>query len=88
MGDDRDRHARGTIDHLRRWTDLRRPPVEKFRMFRGKVAIDHDANVYPTLIVSGKALAFGFWADGEQGKLVVFQIFLFLEEERQAQPRP
>ena len=57
-------------------------------MFRGKVAIDDDANVHPTLVVPGKALAFGSWADGEQGKLLVFQIFLFLEEERQAQPRP
>ena len=82
MGDDRDRRARGTILHSRRRSVLRRPPVEKFRVLGDKVAIDDDANVYPTLIVSGKALAFGSLADGEQGKLVVFQIFLLLEEER------
>ena len=57
-------------------------------MLGGKVAIDDDANVHRALVVSGKALALGFRADGEEGKLVVFQIFLFLEEERQAQPRP
>ena len=54
----------------------------------GKVAIDDDADVHRALIVSGKALAFEFRPDGEEGKFVVFQIFLFPEKERQAQPRP
>ena len=57
-------------------------------MLGGKVAIDRNADVYPILIVSGEALAFSFWPDGEKGELIVFQVLLFLEEERQTQPRP
>ena len=87
MGDD-DRRALGTVGRLGRRTHLRRPPVEKFRMLRGKVAIDDDANVHSTLVVPGKALALGSRADGEQGELLEFKIFLLLEEERQAQPGP
>ena len=57
-------------------------------MLGGKVAVDSDANVYPILVVSGEALAFGFWPDGEEGELIVFQDLLLSEEERQTQPRP
>ena len=57
-------------------------------MLGGKVAVDRNANVYPILIVSGKALALSFWPNGEKGELIVFQVLLFPEEKRQTQPRP
>ena len=87
VSNDRHRRARGPIRDLSR-TRPGRPPVEKFRMLGGKVAIDCDADVYPVLIVSGKALAFSFRTHREERELIVFQVLLFPEEKRQTQPRP
>src|ERR1700722_4787068 len=88
VGDDGDRDTSRTINPYWRRTNLGRPPVEKFGVPGGKVTIGDNADVHRALIVSGKALALEFRADGEERKLVEFQIFLFPEKECQAQPRP
>ena len=57
-------------------------------MLGGKVTVDRNAYVYPILIVSGEALAFSFWPNGEKSELIVCQLLLIPEEKCQTHPRP